>query len=195
MRFASTAISLMAMPMARLTGLVLSGGASRRMGRDKAQLVIKGKTLSEIMVGKLCDAGCDPVLISGQCGIKDIYPGQGPMAGIHAAFAHFGNAKAMIVVPVDMPNLRVQSLLRLAKTDGEAVWYQGQSLPIKLENKKHIHALLEKILEENEGDWSIRNFVKNLNGTALLMDEAAVTEWSNLNTPEEFKKMEQTHET
>jgi len=178
-----------------LAGLVLAGGASRRMGRDKARLPIRGKMLSEIMVETLRAAGCEPVLISGPGGIKDMYPGQGPLAGIHAAFDHLGKAEAMLIVPVDMPALSAESLKTLAEVDGEAVLYEGQSLPLKLANAPHIRQRLEAILSEEGGDWSIRNFVRGLNARTLEAVGLNARERINLNTPDDVKMLEQAHET
>ncbi len=176
-------------------GLVLAGGGSRRMGRDKARLPIKGKPLSDIMANTLRAAGCEPVLISGPGGIKDIYPGQGPLAGIHAAFDHLGKAEAMVIVPVDMPALSADSLKALMDEDGEAVLYEGQSLPLKLVNAPHIRQRLETILSEEGGDWSIRNFVRGLNALTLEAAGLNARERINLNTPDDVKILEQAHET
>jgi len=181
--------------MARLAGLVLAGGASRRMGRDKARLPIKGKALGEIMADTLRAAGCDPVLISGPDDIKDVFLGQGPLAGIHAAFDHLGKAEAMLIVPVDMPALSPDSLKVLAEADGEAVFYEGQSLPLKLANARSIHQRLEAILSQEGGDWSIRNFIRGLNAHTVDAVGLNTRELINLNTPDDVKTLEQAHET
>jgi molybdopterin-guanine dinucleotide biosynthesis protein A len=165
------------------------------MGRDKARLPIKGKALCEIMAETLRAAGCDPVLISGPGGIKDIYPGQGPLAGIHAAFDHLGKAEAMVIVPVDMPALSAQSLKALIEADGEAVLYGGLSLPLKLANIPHIRQRLEAILSQDGGDWSIRNFVHGLKARPLDATGISARELVNLNTPDDVKTLEQAHET
>ena len=181
--------------MARLAGLVLAGGASRRMGRDKARLPIKGKALGKIMADTLRAAGCDPVLISGPNDIKDVFLGQGPLAGIHAAFDHLGKAEALLIVPVDMPALSPDSLKVLAETDGEAVFYAGQSLPLKLANVPHIRQRLEAILSQDGGDWSIRSFVCGLSAHKLDVRGLSVLELTNLNTPDDVKTLEQANET
>jgi len=181
--------------MARLAGLVLAGGASRRMGRDKARLPIKGKALGEIMADTLRAAGCDPVLISGPNDIQDVFLGQGPLAGIHAAFDHLGKAEAMLIVPVDMPALSAQSLKVLAEAEGEAVFYAGQSLPLKLANAPSIRQRLEAILSQEGGDWSIRNFVCGLNAHTLDTAGLNTRELINLNTLDDVKALEQAHET
>lgn len=80
----------------KMTGVVLAGGRSRRMGADKALLELEGTPLIS-RSARLLQQIADPVLIA--CGeeereeyrflnltlIPDRYPGQGPLAGLHAA--------------------------------------------------------------------------------------------------------------
>ncbi len=180
--------------MAKLGGLVLAGGASRRMGRDKAHLSVQGQSLTQIMVSKLRAAGCDTVMVSGPHGIADIYPGQGPLAGIHAAFAHMDDAEAMLIVPVDMPALCVRSLHALGETPGDAVLYKHQSLPLKLVLNDEIRCRLEDILATPDGDWSIRNFVRGLGAHMLDPEVLDRVELTNLNTPDDVKNWEKCRE-
>jgi molybdenum cofactor guanylyltransferase len=44
-----------------VAGLLLTGGSSRRMGRDKAELVIAGERLAD-RAARVLSAACDPVL-------------------------------------------------------------------------------------------------------------------------------------
>lgn len=44
-------------------GLVLAAGSSRRMGRPKQLLLVRGKPLLELVVGQVCDSGVDEVLV------------------------------------------------------------------------------------------------------------------------------------
>ncbi len=180
--------------MGDLAGLLLAGGASRRMGSDKAGLMVRGKTLVDTMTGILRAAGCDPVMLSGPGGIKDIYPGKGPLAGIHAAFDHIGQASALLIVPVDMPDLRANSLKRLTVTSGEAVFYKNQSLPLKLALNDKVKARLETILQTPDADLSIRNFVRELDVRTLAISEISSDELTNLNTPADLKIWEKSSE-
>lgn len=76
-------------------GAVLAGGASRRMGRDKAFIEIDGTTLLERSVAALDGAGLEPVIVVGgnaraigrlgfTC-VQDRYPGEGPLGGVITA--------------------------------------------------------------------------------------------------------------
>ena len=72
------------------TGVVLAGGQSSRMGSDKANLILKNKTLLQNACELLTAAGASDVLISRNVQsataqyIADIYPGSGPLGGIYS---------------------------------------------------------------------------------------------------------------
>ena len=51
--------------MVMVCGLLLTGGRSRRLGADKAGLVLDGETLAHRMAARLA-AVCDPVLEVGR---------------------------------------------------------------------------------------------------------------------------------
>ena len=90
-------------------GFVLTGGKSSRMGADKAFLNFGGRTLLGRALGVAREV-CPNVAIVGDVArfatygtvVPDLYPGCGPLAGIHAALAH-SSAELNLVLAVDMP--------------------------------------------------------------------------------------------
>ena len=50
------------------TLVVLAGGASSHMGREKSDLLLDGQTFLEIQIGKGCQLGAKQILISGYRG-------------------------------------------------------------------------------------------------------------------------------
>jgi molybdopterin-guanine dinucleotide biosynthesis protein A len=93
-----------------VTGILLAGGLSKRMGQEKGGLKIGNRMLFEFPLRALEDT-CDEILIS-TC--KDFptplpYPlvcdetrGIGPMGGIHASLKHSSN-DLNIILSYDMP--------------------------------------------------------------------------------------------
>ena len=76
------------------TLVVLAGGASSHMGREKSDLLLDGQTFLEIQIGKGCQLGAKQILISGyrgtQCGeeiVPDRISGQGPLGGLESCFS------------------------------------------------------------------------------------------------------------
>lgn len=76
-------------------GAVLCGGASRRMGRDKALIVVDGRPLAVRVADALAAAGADPVVAvggdlvalrsAGLAAVPDLEAGGGPVGGIVTA--------------------------------------------------------------------------------------------------------------
>ena len=101
----------------RCTPVVLAGGASRRMGTCKALLEINGETMLARILRQL--SGFERVLLSTgdpslgdglsvQC-TADLYPGMGPLAGLHAAFCAV-DSEALLVLPCDLPFFTQQAV-------------------------------------------------------------------------------------
>ena len=89
------------------SALILAGGKSSRMGRDKALLSINGQSLLAHMQQLAIDSGAAEVLVSrNQPGfINDTEHQAGPLAGILAALAHCTTSQ-LLVLPVDTPLAR-----------------------------------------------------------------------------------------
>ena len=111
----------------RPTGIVLAGGASRRMGTDKAALELGGRTLLQhavdaleradvgsIVVVGAADRSAPTVRASGPVRFEvDAVPGEGPLRGLAAGLAAAA-APLALVVGVDMPFVDPELLRLLA---------------------------------------------------------------------------------
>jgi molybdenum cofactor guanylyltransferase len=86
-----------------LTGFVLAGGKSTRMGRDKALLNWHGQTLLDHMVALLRSVA-DPVHVVGRDLLPDRMPDLGPLSGI-ATGLETSSTDANLFVAVDLPLL------------------------------------------------------------------------------------------
>jgi molybdopterin-guanine dinucleotide biosynthesis protein A len=90
-------------------GFILAGGKSSRMREDKAFLEFEGQTLLErafTVVGKVSEGVAivgDPAKFReyGKV-LADVFPGCGPLGGIHAALVN-ATAELNLMIAVDMP--------------------------------------------------------------------------------------------
>jgi molybdopterin-guanine dinucleotide biosynthesis protein A len=91
---------------------IIAGGASRRMGREKALLQVEGELLVARTAGTLRPHFADVIVITarpevaaaaGATAVADLFHGKGPLAGIHAALKHF--QQPIFCVACDMPYL------------------------------------------------------------------------------------------
>ena len=108
---------------APLFGLLLTGGHSRRMQRDKAALEYEGRTqlqraitllqpmVSQLFVSVRSDQQQDP-LRAGHAQIADRITDIGPIGGIHAAL-HGHPQAAWLVLAIDLPFLDAATLQQL----------------------------------------------------------------------------------
>jgi molybdopterin-guanine dinucleotide biosynthesis protein A len=105
-----------------MIGVVLAGGASRRMGTDKAAVEVGGRSMLDWVESALA-AVCDRVVISGRPGGVADSPGMhGPLAGLAACLAW---DEPLLVVAVDQPWVRVETLRALGAIPGTAVPVDG----------------------------------------------------------------------
>ena len=110
------------------SAFILAGGKSSRMGEDKAQLKLQGRTLLEIALEKARQAVATVGIVGprasfGAAAIEDIFPNCGPLGGIHAALTH-SSCDFNLVVAVDTPFVEArffQFLLQQAQNSGAAV--------------------------------------------------------------------------
>src|ERR1700694_1490005 len=105
----------------QVTGFVLAGGRSSRMGTNKALLILNGKPLIEHTKSVL-ESVCGKVFILGQRELygsfgqcyEDIYPDCGPLSGIHAALTHAQTERSLITA-VDTPFITAEFLNHLVE--------------------------------------------------------------------------------
>jgi len=104
------------------SAVILAGGQSSRMGRDKAWIEVDGQLLLARQVKLLRDLGAGEVFISGRAGVDyaafggrvlmDRHPGAGPLAGIEAAL-EVSVLPQLLVLAVDMPHMSADVLRQL----------------------------------------------------------------------------------
>jgi len=105
------------------SAVILAGGQSRRMGRDKAFLQVDGgQSLLARQIEIIRHAGAAEIYISGRADtdysafgcrvLPDRYPDVGPLAGIEAAL-NAATHPLLLVLAVDLPRMSASCLRRL----------------------------------------------------------------------------------
>ena len=114
--------------MEGISGILLTGGKSTRMGTDKASLPFGNGTLLTVQLEKFRALGITDVLISGYGDgqIPDDVPGCGPLGGLAACLPRVQNPCAL-VISVDVPLVSESTLRRLigAHTGGVTILRHG----------------------------------------------------------------------
>ncbi len=144
----------------KLSGVILAGGESRRMGSDKAWLNLNGQPLIACAVATLRQLGLQQVLISGRpdqdyaalgCPVLlDRQPSFGPLGGIERALA-VATSSLLLVLAVDLPRMTPEFLRKLAGTCNDstgAVPFLGNRVePLAAIYPKRSHSLLLDLIE------------------------------------------------
>jgi len=191
---------------ADLAAFVLAGGKSSRMGTDKAFLEYRGRTLLALAL-ELAHSVSSSVFVVGSRGkferysavIEDIFPDQGPLAGIHAALRS-AQADLNLMIAVDMPSLSpqfLQYLIDRARNSTASVTVprtEGRWHPLCAVYRSTFSVLAENALRQG------RNKIDPLfamTETLTIEDEElkragfSPSSFRNLNTPQEFLELAQ----
>ena len=192
----------MSASVAPIYGLLLSGGASRRMRRDKAQLTYAGEpqllrawrlleAVTERAFVSVRDSQRDDPLRNGLPQIVDSYDAIGPAAGILSAQDAHPHV-AWLVIACDLPLLDQTTLLRLIDARdpaGDATAFSsrfdGLPEPLCALWEPSSHGLLMQRYEA--GSYCPRKALLQLRSTLLPAPGDAL---DNINTPEEFEQMQ-----
>lgn len=137
-----------------LSAVILAGGESRRMGRDKAWVELGGKPLVALAVEKVRQLGVGEVFISGRAGadyatlkcpvLLDLEPGFGPLGGIERAL-HVASSPLLLVLAVDLPHITDALLRKLTagcdRLTGVVPKLNGEFEPLAAIYPKRCHAI------------------------------------------------------
>jgi molybdenum cofactor guanylyltransferase len=137
-----------------LSAVILAGGESTRMGRDKAWVESGGKPLIQLAVEKVRELGIAEIFLSGRPGkdysalkcpvLFDREPGFGPLGGIERGL-HASAAPLVLVLAVDLPQMNSTFLRKIvARCDrltGAVPQLEDSLEPLAAIYPKRCHAL------------------------------------------------------
>ena len=181
---------------------ILAGGNSTRMGRDKALLPFGETTLISHLAQILAPIFADIIVVTANVeiaraadlnAVADQFPHRGPLAGIHAALAHF--QQPTFIVACDMPNLNADFIRFLARDfDGPA------RVPLSENGFEPLHAVyapsclptFERYLKTDGKMPPLRRVLEEVGATWIDVEvarrfDADLTMFENWNRPADMK--------
>jgi len=187
-----------------VTAFILAGGRSSRMGSDKALLSFRdqtllGRTLS--LAAKVADKAVivgprERYAAHGET-VEDIYPGCGPLAGIHAALCAT-ESEWNLVLSVDMPLMTPEFLswlLEQARGASELIVVPdalGGQQPLCAVYRREVRPAAEQALQS--GDYKVGHLFDRVPTRILSEREIRAASFSpevfrNVNTAQEYESL------
>lgn len=196
-----------------IEAFILIGGRSSRMGRDKAFVEIDGvslaeRTLAKLQAAKLFSritfvAGHEaqfaiPAIELDAPVIFDIYPGRGPLSGIHAAVCE-AKSEWIFVTACDYPFTTPELIALMAgKISGEFAAVVPEQPDGRLQplfafyRGDALKNLVKKYVEEQKTAPPMRELMMGINARIVRHNEYSDVAgcgrfFENVNTPEDLK--------
>lgn len=153
--------------MLDVEGFILVGGASSRMGRDKSELMLGGRTTVERIAEAMSDVATRVRLVGGLVGgqddrtrfesVPDLAESWGPLGGIQAAL-HAAEAEWCIAIACDLPFVTGSLLRRLLELGSNTTEHFDAVVPIQADDyPQPLCAMYRRLPCLEAADQSIRN--------------------------------------
>lgn len=190
--------------MKKITGIILAGGKSSRMGRDKSFIPLGHKELIEVVIDKLRALFEDLIIVTNNPSryqkyglriVTDVLKDCGPMGGIYAGLLA-SETLYNFAVACDMPNLNLKLIEYMIKQKHgfDAVvphLKKGYEALFALYSKNCIIPIYEAIKSEH---LKVRDFFKKVNVREIKEDEIKIFGdpdilFTNINTPLDYARL------
>lgn len=183
-------------PSPATLGVVLAGGRSRRMERDKAEVMLGGRTLLDWVVTALSEVVAE-VLVVGRDragdlpAMPDAVPGShGPAAGIFTALSE-AEGRPVLVIGVDQPWIRPPTLAALLEVHPlPAAPHDGR---LQVTCATYPPRALDLIEEVARRQGSLQDTIPRLGGSAVPPEQWRSwgedgRSWFSVDTPEDLEE-------
>ena len=189
-----------------ITGVILAGGKSTRMGENKAFVPFAGKPIIEILIGRLSDIFKDVIIIAnkpepylkyGLDVIKDAVKPCGPLGGIYTALT-FSKTRLNFVVACDMPffNKDIARFMvnEASRYDAVIPRHAGRLEPLCAVYSENCIAPIEK--EITAGNAKVTSFISEVK--TRIVDESEIARFdldcnafTNVNTRDDYRLLQE----
>jgi molybdenum cofactor guanylyltransferase len=161
--------------------VILAGGLSARMGRDKARLRLGGRTLLARVRAAARATGWPVRVVR-----RDLGPRRGPLGGVGTAFQR-SRAERLVFLPCDLPFVSPEWIRRVGQGRARAVFTQaaeGAGFPFAL--ARGCVPVVEGQL--SAGEFSLQRLAAKLQAKRLRLPARRAAELLNVNTPEDWSQ-------
>lgn len=182
-----------------ITGIILSGGTSLRMGTDKGSLVVNGSSFLVHIIEAVKPIVNDIIVVSnnpdhdviGCKRVTDIIKDSGPLAGLYSGLFH-STTKFNLVLSCDIPFIKtsiLEQLIDQINDDFDVIQIEShhKSMPlIAVYKKECMHQCLD-LLEQ--GERRLRFAVQQFKTKNVLLDPELDRFIRNINTTHQLNQL------
>lgn len=183
-----------------ITGIILAGGKSERMGTDKGMLLYKGKPFIQHVYESLQPiVGDNIVVVSsntdydalGYRRIEDLIEDKGPVGGLYTALKQ-SKTKLNLVLSVDVPLVSTELLQWLVENHHDSylitqLQSNEKTSPLTAVYDRALRILLGEHLAGNQ--LKLRDVVDEVNHQTLEVPKKWSAQVKNINTESDYKKL------
>lgn len=186
-----------------LTGIILAGGKSSRMGTDKGLLHYNKKPFIQHSINALAPLVSKTIIVSDHDThdgfnverITDLLKGAGPVSGIYSGLAH-SKTPYNIVLSCDVPMINTPVLQLLidnynAHHDIIQAQVNDKTMPLIALYKTTVKSTFKTLLENNER--RLRKAVNACSVKNVHLDKTHHINTANINTTTDLKQLQDAH--
>ncbi|WP_250436952.1 molybdenum cofactor guanylyltransferase [Hanstruepera flava] len=183
-----------------ITGIILAGGKSSRMGSDKSLLTYNKVSFIQHVLNAMKPLVEDIIIVSnsnthdkfGYKRVEDIIKDSGPLAGIHSGLSQ-SPTDYNLVLSCDIPLIKTEILEVLVHSDYtnyDVVQIQSgeKTMPLIALYHKRCSVKCKALLDE--GERRLRVAVKQLNTKSIIINSQWEDFVKNINTIDDLKEIE-----
>lgn len=164
-----------------IIGVILAGGQSSRMGKNKALLEYNGQPLLDHMIDIIRRTGISKIVISGKVegyeSLFDDIPFSGPAQAIMTVIKTIKNHVGFLCVPVDMPLIKPE-ILHLLMQQKQGAYFHNLPLP----------AFIAPPYLQSKAR-SVQDLLNNFGIKPIILPKDYISSMANINTPQEWKEI------
>ncbi|RLD27737.1 MAG: molybdenum cofactor guanylyltransferase [Bacteroidetes bacterium] len=182
-----------------ITGIILAGGKSSRIGSDKGFLLFKNKPFIQHIIEAMQPLVDKIIIVSNNTDydifmlkrVNDLIDNAGPLAGIHAGL-HHSNTENNLVLSCDIPLINTKTLEKLThhiEENADIIQLESNSktMPLIALYKKHCESKFLKLLQQ--GERRLRFAVNQCKVKTVVLNKRLGKFTANINTLNDIKEI------
>jgi molybdopterin-guanine dinucleotide biosynthesis protein A len=186
-----------------ITGVILAGGKSSRMGTDKGFLKLNGKLFIEHIIAALTPFVSEIIIVSNHPEydnfklkrVPDFVENAGPLAGVYSGLLA-SKTENNLVLSCDIPLINSEILAELVRQIDDVseiiqIESNGKTMQLISVYNKSCKTVFSSLL--NQGERRLRFAVNQCKVKNIILKKEQEKWVSNINTPEQLKEIRNEH--